>query len=479
MIRITENTGVALASAQLQKNLAATLGKTLHSRDQAVSEVSNWEELRQYAHDVKTHTLARLGHYLQQLEQRVIEQGGKVVWAETAEEAVHFILELAHQKGIRKVVKSKSMLTQEIHLNEELERAQIQAVETDLGEYIVQLAQEAPSHLIAPAIHKSRGEIADLFAEKLGIPRTEDAKEITRLVRKLLRSEFLTARMGISGLNFAVAETGTIVIVENEGNARLSISVPQVHVALMGIEKVIPRSSDLAVFLKLLARSATGQKMTCYVNFINGVRRAGELDGPQELYLVLLDNGRSKILADDFLSQTLSCIRCGACLNVCPVYQRIGGHAYGSAYQGPIGAILTPQLFSVHQVPEHPFASSLCGACHEICPVKIEIPHILLKLREKVQQQLNAKTARLPLEKWAMQIWAWVMCSPARYIRLGRWMRFFQKFFVRKGKLRIPFPPLNRWVKHRELPSLAAKTFSEIYQLEKTRANRRPAEEET
>jgi len=268
--------------------------------------------------------------------------------------------------------------------------------------------------------------------------------------------------MGITGVNFAVAETGTIVVVENEGNARLSVSVPEIHVAILGLEKVIPRLEDLSVFLKLLTRNATAQKISTYVNLINGKRQPGELDGPSEFHLVLIDNGRTRILEDEFLRQTLYCIRCGACLDVCPVYQTIGGHAYHSTYQGPIGAILTPQLLSAEEAPEHPFASSLCGACHEICPVKIEIPHILLNLRQKVQEQKSARATRLPLEKWGLQAWSWIMTSPGRYAFTNRIARAAARVFARKG--RNPVPPLSAWTKSRELPELAPKTFRELFE---------------
>ncbi len=462
-MKIRHNIKAALADEQLQENLVRVLGSTLKARERAVAEVTNWEELRTHAQQVKAHTLGNLDHYLQELERKVTEQGGKVIWAEDAEQATRFILDLAHKKGILKVVKSKTMLGEEIHLNRELERGHVTPVETDLGEYIVQLAQETPSHIIAPALHKSRGQVAELFAEKLGMKHTEDVHQITATVRGLLRDHFLTANMGISGVNFAVAETGTIVVVENEGNVRLCGSLPKIHLALMGIEKVIPRTVDLAVFLKLLVRSATGQRMSSYVNFINGARRPGELDGPHEFYLILLDNGRSNILADPFLRQTLSCIRCGACLNVCPVYQRIGGHAYGSTYQGPIGAILTPQLLSLEKASEHPYASSLCGACHEICPVKIEIPHILLKLREQIQQKKNERVPRLPLENWIIQIWAWVMSSSEGYLCVGRWARQLQRWFGKDGKLTLPVYPFSRWLQHRELPVLAPQSFRELY----------------
>ncbi len=462
--KISTNAQDALADETLQGNLRRAFVDTLHSRNQAVLEVPNWEELRHYARDVKAHTLSRLPEYLQSLEERVLEQGGKVIWAETGQEAVQFIVDLSHRREVREVVKGKSMLSEEIHLNRSLEHARIKPVETDLGEYVIQLAGEMPSHLIAPALHKSRKDIADLFVRELGMAPTEDVLEIIATARRLLRDHFLTARIGITGVNFAVAETGTVVIVENEGNVGLSVSVPEVHIALMGIEKVIPHSRDLAVFLKLLTRSATGQKITSYVNCLNGPRRSDELDGPQEFYLILIDNGRSKILAEGSMRQSLSCIRCGACLNVCPVYQTIGGHAYGSTYQGPIGAMLTPLLTSVNEAPEHAFASSLCGACHEICPVGIQIPEILLRLRERVQSEKNRKAARFSLEKLAMQIWARVMCSPILYARLGRWARMLDKVFGKSGMGRLPIPLLSRWMKHRDLPAVPPRSFREIYQ---------------
>ena len=463
MIKISPNTREALSDQKLQRNLAHVLGTTLHSRDEAVAEVENWEELRQHARDVKAHTLSQLADYLTGLEQKVVEQGGRVIWAQDSEQAVEFIVDLAHKKGIRQVIKGKSMLCEEMHLNEALERARVHPVETDLGEYIVQLAGEVPSHLLAPALHKSRAEIAQLFTEKVGMTPTQDVMEITATARRILRRHFLTARMGITGVNFAVAETGTVVVVENEGNVRLAASMPEIHVAVMGIEKVIPRLADLAVLLKVLTRSATGQKITTYINLINGPRRDGEIDGPTEFYLVLVDNGRTQVLEDPSLRQTLACIRCGACQNVCPVYQRVGGHAYGSTYQGPIGAILTPQLTSLENAPEHPYASSLCGACYEVCPVKIEIPHILLKLRERIQIQENRRATRLPLVKWAFQFWVWVMRSPHLYARLAGLARLVGRLFQREGKLRVPFPPFNSWLQSRELPQLAESSFRDHY----------------
>jgi L-lactate dehydrogenase complex protein LldF len=461
MIEIRPQIQSALSDSQLQKNLRMTLSKTAIARQQVIAEVPNWEELRQHARQVKAHTISRLGEYLEQLESNVIAQGGHVIWADNGQEALDFIFQLALERGVRKVVKSKSMLGEEIRLNEELHRNGIEPIETDLGEYIVQLGHEHPSHIVFPALHKSKEQVSELFADKLGMPPTTDCEKITATARRVLREHFLSARMGITGVNFAVAETGTIVVVENEGNARLSVSLPRVHVAIMGLEKVIPRAADLSVFLKLLTRNATAQRISTYVNLINGKRRAGELDGPSEFYLVLLDNGRSKILADEFLRQTLYCIRCGACLDVCPVYQTIGGHAYHSTYQGPIGAILTPQLLSLEEAPEHPFASSLCGACREICPVKIEIPHILLKLREKAQDQKSARAGRLPVERWGLQAWSWIMSSPGRYVIANRLARVLAGVFARKGRNLVP--PLSQWTRSRELPKLAPRTFRELF----------------
>lgn len=463
MIKISPHTGPALANATLQANLKNTVGKVLHVHQLAVSEVANWQELRCHAEQVKAHTLARLHFYLQELEKQIKGQGGKVVWADNAQDALDFVVELAHQREIRRLVKSKSMLSEEIGLNEALERERIETVETDLGEFIVQLAGEPPFHITAPALHKSRREIAQLFSQKLGMEPSEDVQQITATARTLLREHFLAARLGITGANFAVAETGTIVVVENEGNARLCLSVPETHVVLVGIEKVIPRMADLAVFLKLLTRSATGQRITSYVNLINAGRREREADGPHEFYVVLVDNGRSRLLVDPVMRQTLHCIRCGACLNVCPVYQKIGGHAYQSAYPGPIGAILTPQLTSIESAPEHPFASSLCGACAEVCPVRIPIPHILLRLRAQAQRAKNGKAARVPAEKWAFQLWAWSMSSPTRYSRMEALLRFLQKLFGRDQGLRLPFPPFSQWLRRRELPALAPQSFRQIY----------------
>ncbi|GAB4108085.1 MAG: lactate utilization protein B [Acidobacteriota bacterium] len=462
MIRIKPQIADALHNAGLQANLRKTIANSIVAREAAVREVEDWEALRSHARQVKDHTLGRLAEYLEQFEANLIRQGAEVIWAEDGAQAAQFLRSLIRHKGVRRVVKSKTMLGEEIRVNEALEQDGVEVVETDLGEYIVQLCGEAPFHIVTPAMHKSRQEVADLFAERFGMARTEDVAELTATARRVLRNRFLQADLGITGANFGIAETGTIVIVENEGNARLTVSLPRIHVVLMGIEKMLPRLADLPVFLKLLTRSATGQRISSYVNLVSGPRRADEPDGPEELYVILVDNGRSRVLADRHLRQTLRCIRCGACLNACPVYQRIGGHAYRSVYQGPIGAVLTPQLLSAKEAPEHPFASSLCGACYEVCPVAIEIPELLLRLRRRVQEEARGTGALL--ERMGMRLWSWSASSPTRFGWATGLLRWGSRRLVRQGRLQIPVPPFSRWAETRDLPSVPAKSFRELMQ---------------
>jgi L-lactate dehydrogenase complex protein LldF len=346
------------------------------------------------------------------------------------------------------------MVTEEIHLNDALEHAGLQVTETDLGEYLVQLAGERPSHIIAPVVHKSVGAIADLLSAKLGVPRYTQPHELTAVARRALRERFLEADVGISGVNFAVAETGTLVVVENEGNARLVTSRPRVHIALMGIEKVIPRLDDLAVFLTLLPRAATGQRMSVYVSWLTGPRRAAEPDGPEALHLVILDNGRTAIHADATMRQALSCIRCGACLNVCPVFERTGGHAYGSVYSGPIGAVLTPLFQGTREAGSLPFASSLCGACAEICPVKIDLPGLLLELRARAVADGGAQVP----ERVFVSAWTAAALRPSWFRRAGRLVRWVQRRLVRRPRW-LPYP-LSKWIVSRDLPAAPLSAFS-------------------
>jgi L-lactate dehydrogenase complex protein LldF len=437
----------ALDDPRLQQAVYSATGRLAEGRRKTVSGLPDYQKLRQHAHDIKKHTLDHLDRYLEELERNVVASGGHVVWANTAAEACDFVSNLARERGVTLVVKSKSMTTEEIHLNHHLEHRHIEAVETDLGEYIIQLSGETPYHIIAPALHKTREQVAGiLHADAGATPET-----LTAMARAILRKKFLEAGIGITGANFLVADSGAIVLVENEGNARLSSSAPKIHVAIAGIEKVVPRAQDLAVFLKLLARSATGQALSVYTSFLAGPRRAGESDGPEEFYLVLLDHGRTQVLADQKKRQSLYCIRCGACLNTCPVYRKIGGYSYPWVYSGPIGKILTPQFAATLESEGSdmnaswlPFASSLCGACGEVCPVKIEIPKILLELR----QESPKKTP----ERLAMRMFSWIMRHPRVYEQF-RW--------VRKMRTLPSAGPLKAWLSQRDLPELPARSFRE------------------
>jgi len=452
-----------IADSRLQGAIYTGTARLIEKRASAVSPevLPHYQDLRDQAHRLKRHTLENLDYYLEQLEANVIAHGGYVVWCSTGEEVADFILGLAKQRGASLIVKSKSMTTEEIDLNERLERQHLEAVETDLGEYILQLAHERPYHIVAPALHKTRHEVADLFSEHLGVPHDIVIENQTLTARRVLREKFLAAGMGITGANFLVADSGAVVVVENEGNARLTSSAPPVHVAIAGIEKLIPRAQDLAVFLKLLGRSATGQPLTVYTSFLSGPRREGEIDGPDEFYLVLLDNGRAKLLADAAKRESLFCIRCGACLNHCPVYRKIGGHNYPGTYSGPIGAIITPQYQGVLAHPWLPFASSLCGACAEVCPVKIDIPRLLLDLRSEVVRE------RSGAERLAFRAFAWLAARPrayefvtamaARLAPRGKdgWLRRLP-FFAR-------FAPLEKWISQRDLPVPARPSFRQYW----------------
>jgi L-lactate dehydrogenase complex protein LldF len=453
------NSEAAVQNGELQKRLRV-LTSFVTRRGQAFSELKDGEALRDQARAIKERVIGNLDFYLEQLESSVSKLGGKVHWAPDAESARAIILELARANNVKRVVKSKSMVTEEIELNDALEEDGIEAVETDLGEYIVQLANEKPSHILAPAIHKSKEDISDLFAHELGTENLKQPEELTAAARKELREKFCTAEMGITGANFAVAETGTIVLVENEGNIRLSTTLPRLHVALMGIEKVVPKFDDVAVFLKILARSATGQKMSSYVSFITGTRRENETDGAQEFHLIILDNGRTRILADEEKRESLYCLRCGACLNICPVYQKIGGHAYGSVYSGPIGAIITPPLVGIEHSKDLPFASSLCGACREVCPVRINIPHVLLQLRhEWVEKRTPRAKGPGLLERLAIRTWAFTMRYPVLYNLVFRIPAFFQGPMLKNGRFtRLPFA-FRGWTENRDFPAFAKKSF--------------------
>ena len=426
----------------------------LGNRALRIAETPEWEELRQAASDIRLHTLDHLDRYLEQLEAGVTAAGGQVHWAADAAQAVDTVLTIARQHHVQHAVKVKSMATEEIGLNHALEQAGIEVLETDLGEYIIQLDGTGPSHIIVPAVHLKKEQIADLFSRKLGIEAPPDPQKLTAIARTVLREKFLNADMGISGANFLVAETGTLVIVTNEGNGRMCTTLPDLHVAVVGIDKVLPDWESLSVMLKLLARSATGQKITTYTSFIHGPRRQDGEYGPKEFHLVLLDNGRSRALQDPVGRQALKCIRCGCCLNVCPVYQNVGGFAYGWFISGPIGAIFSPQILGTEAARELPFASSLCGACADVCPVKIPIPEILLHLRHRVADGDEFAPPSAPATlRWSAKLGRLALGWPWLYRLGGRLLPIFQAP-LRKGDW-LPWlpPPFNRWTRVRPMPA--------------------------
>ncbi len=446
----------ALQDRQLRNALSITTNRFVAGRNRAMAAFPEAEALREHARQLRGHTIAHLDRYLAQFAEAVERVGGHVHWAETAEEATRYVAELAQARGVKTAVKSKSMVTEEVKLNHVLEENGVRVAETDLGEYIIQLANEKPSHIIAPVIHKTRVEVAALFRDKLKATPEDlaDVPNMTALARRTLRRDFLRADMGISGVNFGVAETGSLCLVTNEGNGRLTTTAPRLHVALMGIERLVPTMEDLGVMLQILARSATGQKMGVYTNIITGPRHQNEPDGPDELHVVLVDNGRTKILGSE-LAEILFCIRCGACLNVCPVYRQIGGHAYNSVYSGPIGAVVTPGLFGLDPWHELPHASSLCGACQEVCPLRIDIPRMLLKLRDE-----GSRAGHAP--RWlrtGIKLFRIAATRPDIYRFGGQLSRLVSHFLARHGWIRELPGPLAAWTDHRDFPALAETSF--------------------
>jgi L-lactate dehydrogenase complex protein LldF len=450
----------ALHDQTLQTALGRATTRFVANRAGALQALADPDGLRDQARAVRAKALARLDELLLRLTENVERRGGHVCWASDGEAARRYIVDLAHARGVRLIVKSKSMAAEEIHLNQALEAAGLEVAETDLGEFIIQLSGETPSHIIAPAIHKTREQVMELFGKHLGMPPTDDIPTMTRTARQVLRQRFLRAEMGISGVNFGVAESGGVVLVTNEGNGRLTTTAPRIHVAVMGIERVVESLDDLGVLLQVLARSATGQKLSVYTTMLSGPARAGEPDGPDEFHLVLLDNGRSAILGGQY-AEALMCIRCGACLNACPVYQSIGGHAYGGVYSGPIGAILTPllepELRDVHYLPQ---ASSLCGACQAACPVRIGIPDMLLRLRADAVAAGKAD----PIERIAIAGWKAAMLNPSLYRASGRMASRATRLIGRNGRIRRLPPPLSAWTRKRDFPVFAKRSFTDIWQ---------------
>ncbi|WIM98692.1 LutB/LldF family L-lactate oxidation iron-sulfur protein [Actinoplanes oblitus] len=438
----------ALGNEQLRRNLRHATSTIRGKSSRVIAELPDWQELRTAGSAIKADVMSRLPELLEQLEARVTERGGVVHWAADANEANQIVTGLVRATGSDRVIKVKSMATQEIGLNEALEAAGIQPVETDLAELIVQLGNDRPSHILVPAIHRNRTEIRDIFLAAMpGVDPslTDDPPVLAAAARKYLRETFLSTRVAVSGANFGIAETGTLAVVESEGNGRMCLTLPDTLITVMGIEKVVPTWRDLEVFLQLLPRASTGERMNPYTTMWTGVTPG---DGPREFHLVLLDNGRSAVLADEVGRQALHCIRCSACLNVCPVYERTGGHAYGSVYPGPIGAVLSPQLTGVEDNASLPYASSLCGACFDACPVKIDIPSILVHLRNRVPHP--------PAERAAMRAAAYTMDRPRLYAHAQRAAKL-ARIAGRRGR-GLP-PPLSSWTVSRDLPAPPDQTF--------------------
>jgi L-lactate dehydrogenase complex protein LldF len=452
----------AARDKELHDSVELFTGKAVAARNAVLHALPEAPELRNRAYRIKQGTMANLDRYLEQMADNVEARGGNVFFAEDGEAVVRYIGDLARRKGAKVVTKAKSMATEEIELNRRLEEdyadLDLEIVETDLGEWIAQLAGDHPSHIVGPILHMNRKRITEVLSQAAGEELPPDVEALGSFARKRLREKFLAADIGVTGANFGVAETGTVATITNEGNARLVTSVPPVHVIVMGIEKLVPRFEDLSVFVRLLARSGTGQKLTVYTNFITGPRDEGELDGAEELHLILMDNGRSKLLGTEF-EEALYCIRCGACLNVCPVYRQTGGHAYGSTYSGPIGAVITPLLKGQKDAKDLPHASSLCGACWEACPVGIPLHELLLKLRnQQVEEGMKGKGETLAFKGFEN-----TMKNPALYKISGKAGRLVQKPLKKDGSVR-PLPgPLGAWTDSRDLPPLAEKPFRDLW----------------
>jgi L-lactate dehydrogenase complex protein LldF len=450
--------GAKLADVKLQAALKKLQGNFVKGRADRMAELDNFEALRTHAAAIRDRALNNLDVYLEEFEKNATARGAIVHWAETTADVNRIVCELAAQYGVKKAVKSKSMVSEECALNDALEAAGIQVVETDLGEYILQLAKEPPSHIIAPVIHKGRDEISDLFADKHGRPRKTDITELTHEAREMLRSHFLTADMGISGANFVVAETGTTLIVTNEGNGRMTTTLPRVHVAITGIEKVVPTLEDVTTLLRLLPRSATGQTISNYISFTTGVKDLDDATGAEHFHIILLDAGRTKLIGSD-MQQMLRCIRCGACMNHCPVYQNVGGHAYGWVYPGPMGSILTPTYVGLENALDLPHASTLCNQCGVVCPVKIPLPDLMRKLRERqFERGLKPRS-----ETWALALWRRAAQRPKLYAMLASIAVRVLAVMGSSERLIHKLPFGGGWTRGRDMPAPQGKTFTELY----------------
>jgi len=463
-----------IADPVLRRSLSSLQDRFGRGTAEAYRKLPEGPDLRLKAHEIREKAIENLDVLLETLTAKIRQNGGHVFFAATAKDAVDYCLQVARRNQVRLVVKGKSMVTEEIGLNPALEAAGVEVVETDLGEYIIQLAGEKPSHIIAPAIHKTRNEIADLFVRKLGIRRTTDPPELTQAARKALRTKFLAADMGTSGVNMACAESGHITTVSNEGNIRMATTLPRVHMAFMGMERIVARLDEYEIILRLLCRGAAAQTMGTYASYIGGPRRPGDSDGPDEFHLVVIDNGRSRILADPQFREMLCCIRCAACLNVCPVYGKIGGHSYGFAYSGPVGAVVTPLLTGINRAKDLCCGETLCGACMDACSMNIDLPRMLLALREKLAygdanwQVEPASRA----EGLAYRGWSWLVRNRRLYELGVKLAAAGQKLLPQKNGLirRLP-PPVQGWTQSRDLHPLAEETFMARWRKKKVTSN--------
>ena len=452
-----------LDNAHFQKNMRRFGRGFAEKRAAAVAQLDIFEALRDAGKDIRNRGLENLDAYLLKFEEAATARGTIVHWAETAEDVNRIVIEIAQANGVKKIVKSKSMVSEESGLNHALEAVGIQAIETDLGEYIVQLAKEPPSHLIAPAIHKSKEDVAELFQQHHNLPYKLDIPDLTKEARQILRPHFLSADMGISGGNFLIAETGSVALVTNEGNGRMVTTAPKIHVAITGIEKVLPTLDDLATIMRLLPRSATGQSISNYVTVLTGPKGKDDSDGPEQSHVILVDSGRSAMLGTA-MQEALRCIRCGACMNHCPVYQNIGGHSYGWVYPGPIGAVLTPNFVGLENALDLPQAATLCNACGVVCPVKIPLPDLMRHLREKqIEQNLRPFGERL-----SIKIWRYVALRPGLYALATKLATRFGKLLGGSEGVIHRLPRLDGWTKGRDMPAPTGKTFRELYAQKKS-----------
>ena len=453
-----ETASMKLDDAVLQNNLRKAKGKFVDGRAKAIAGIENWDAIRTHAAALRDRALNDLSAYLVEFERNATRRGAVVHWAESAQEACAILVDIAKKNGVRKITKSKSMVSEEINLNESFEAVGIEVIETDLGEYILQLAHEPPSHIVAPAVHKSKEQVADLFVAAHHKPRLTDIAAMTREAREALRAHFLSADMGVSGANFVIAETGTTLTVTNEGNADLVTTIPRIHAVITGIEKVIPTLEDFATLIRLLPRSAIGQSIANYLTLTTGVKMPGDTDGPEQMHIVLVDAGRTKFVGTD-MQEMLRCIRCGACMNHCPVYQNVGGHAYGWVYPGPMGSVLTPTYVGIENAGDLPNAATFCGECAVVCPVKIPLPDLMRKLREK---QFDRRLRPFG-ERAAIAMWSFAVTRPGLYAFLTKIAARVAAWMGGREKLIHRLPGLDGWTHGRDMPAPEGRTFRELY----------------